>query len=153
VRAVGTEFGVSVADGEVVVTVAEGKVAVTDNTMAAARKGQTPPTPAVVPLGANEQITLSRDGSESVRRVDAEHELQWASGSIEGQGETIGEIVEQFNRRNSLRIVIDDPEVGRIALSYFKLQLDEPGTFADLVDTRSDVKAVRKRDAIHLEHE
>lgn len=106
-----------------------------------------------MPLGANEQITLSRDGSESVRRVDAEHELQWASGSIEGQGETIGEIVEQFNRRNSLRIVIDDPEVGRIALSYFKLQLDEPGTFADLVDTRSDVKAVRKRDAIHLEHE
>jgi len=151
VEAVGTQFGISRIDERVVVTVAEGSVAVSQMPASLARRlegtfrldddareppetgsrGATPsasrsapdehPTdPAVssgaassgrVALSAGEQATIPVRGPVQVQRVNVAHELAWARGRLIFDSKTVAEAVAEFNRRNRLQILIDDPSL------------------------------------------
>jgi len=160
VRAVGTEFGVSLLNGSVVVvTVAHGKVAVSKpnkgrfvvNDQSGAVANQ---SGAVTELVANQQLVMSRDKVEPVKQVDASHELQWASGYYEFRDETVNEAVVEFNRRNRKQIVIDDAGIGAIPLPFTTAALDDPDSFAVMLAARSDVRvAYEKSGVIRLKRE
>lgn len=139
VRAVGTEFGVSLMNASTaIVTVAHGKVAVSkhDDTLMTTieHAGK------VAELIEDQQIVLSDAGAQPVKQVDASRELQWATGYYEFRGETVREAVEQFNRRNRLKVVMSDPAIGAIAMPFTTVKLDDPETFVLMLAARPDVQ-------------
>jgi transmembrane sensor len=139
VRAVGTEFGVSLMNASTaVVTVAHGKVAVSKHddsrVTTIERAGK------VAELIEDQQLVLSDAGAQPVKQVDASRELQWATGYYEFRGETVREAVEQFNRRNRLKVVMSDPAIGAIAMPFTTVKLDDPETFVLMLAARPDVQ-------------
>jgi transmembrane sensor len=139
VRAVGTEFGVSLMNASTaVVTVAHGKVAVSkhnDARVIMIDRGSD-----VAELIEDQQIILSDSGVQPVKQVDASRELQWATGYYEFRGETVREAIEQFNRRNRLKVVMSDPAIGAIAMPFTTVKLDDPETFVLMLAARPDVQ-------------
>lgn len=138
VRAIGTEFGVSLVNtSTAVVTVAHGKVAVSKpNAGNVVADGAS----AVTQLVADQQIVMSASGEQPVKQVNATRELQWATGYYEFRGETVGEAVEEFNRRNKLQVVMSDPAIGAIAMPFTTVKLDDPESFAVMLAARPDVQ-------------
>lgn len=139
VRAVGTEFGVSLMNASTaIVTVAHGKVAVSKHNDA--RVTTIERAGAVAELIEDQQIILSVGGVQPVKQVDASRELQWATGYYEFRGETVREAIEQFNRRNRLKVVMSDPAIGAIAMPFTTVKLDDPETFVLMLAARPDVQ-------------
>ena len=139
VRAIGTQFGVSLLNGATaVVTVAHGKVAVTKPSNG--HRVADDASGAVTELVADQQIVMSAGGAEPVKEVDASRELQWASGYYEFRGETVGQAIDEFNRRNRLQVVMADPRIGEIAMPFTTVKLDDPETFAVMLAARPDVQ-------------
>jgi transmembrane sensor len=138
VRAVGTEFGVSLVNATTaVVTVAHGKVAVSKPNQGRFLIGG---SEAIADLVANQQLILSGDNAHPVKEVDADRELQWASGYYEFRGEKVKQAVAEFNRRNRMQVVLADPSVGEITMPFTTVRLDDPETFALMLGARPDVQ-------------
>jgi ferric-dicitrate binding protein FerR (iron transport regulator) len=91
-------------------------------------------------LVADQQLVMSLAGSQPVKQVDATRELQWATGYYEFRGETVGQAVEQFNRRNRLQVVMADPAIGVIAMPFTTVKLDDPESFVVMLAARPDVQ-------------
>jgi transmembrane sensor len=112
VRAVGTAFLVRLRGGghaEVLVT--EGRVIVSPAS-AAPREGA-PAAPLVV---AGEVATVSRDhfSLQRVSSVTVATRLAWTEGKIVLDEEPLARAVEQFNRYNSVKLVVGDPSLESI---------------------------------------
>ncbi len=138
VRAVGTEFGVSLVNASTaVVTVAHGKVAVSKPNQG---RFLINGIEAIADLVADQQLTLSGDAVQPVKQVDADRELQWASGYYEFRGERVAQAVAEFNRRNRMQVVLADPSVGEITMPFTTVRLDDPETFALMLGARPDVQ-------------
>lgn len=139
VRAVGTEFGVSLVNASTaVVTVAHGKVVVSKPTQGSFLV--TDITEPLADLIANEQLVMSSDKVQPVQQVDATRELQWATGYYEFRGEKVKQAVDEFNRRNRVQVVIADPAIGEITMPFTTVRLDDPETFAVMLGARPDVQ-------------
>lgn len=109
VRAVGTAFGVENGRRGVIVTVAEGKVAVARSRDDGAASGQEPSKPADVLLTAGQQITVQNSGAvETVRAVDTARALAWAEGQLVFENDTLAHVVTEFNRYNRTQLRISD---------------------------------------------
>ena len=139
VRAVGTEFGVSLmSSSTAIVTVAHGKVAVgkpnNGRIVTNQRAGE------VAELVADQQLVMSAGGTQPVKQVDASRELQWATGYYEFRGESVRDAIEHFNRRNRLQVVMSDPAIGAIAMPFTTVKLDDPETFVLMLAARPDVQ-------------
>jgi len=115
VQAVGTAFGVEKRDRRVVVTVAEGKVAVTSEAHPSGSAGGTlsvSETNARITLVAGQQVTVPQSGKAApVRAVDAGRALAWAQGRLVFENETLANVVAEFNRYNPVQLSISDPEL------------------------------------------
>jgi transmembrane sensor len=138
-RAVGTRFGVDRREDKVTVTVAEGTVAVVRAEQAAALERQVDLTVALA-LVADEGVEIPVN-APTVRlqkeKVNSAHALAWASGQLILQRESIGEAVAEFNRRNLLQIVIDDPAIANGHLCCV-FDAADPEAFAKLIAGMSD---------------
>ena len=154
VRAVGTEFGVTRRDdGRVLVTVKEGKVQVMQGAAAQLTEIRSESNSGSIVASApmalvkDEQIAISpRDWPVRVQSVDASSELAWAQGHLVFDGmTTILQAAQEFNRRNRIQIVIEDPLVAqRQACCVFSV--DDPESFAESVATSSKGTIVLLRD-------
>jgi transmembrane sensor len=131
VRAVGTAFGVESGERGVIVTVAEGKVAVgpskgrfpwragkndsiasrPDNRSSGAGAAIQAPA-AEIFLTAGQQLTVQSSGAaERVRTVDTARALAWAQGQLVFENETLADVVAEFNRYNRTQLRISDPRL------------------------------------------
>ena len=128
VRAVGTAFGVENGKRGVVVTVAEGKVAVGrtkgagasptviqhENIAAGSENGGTRSGDAKTPdaeifLTAGQQLKIPSSGSvDRVRAVDTARALAWAEGQLVFENDTLADVVAEFNRYNRTQLHIND---------------------------------------------
>jgi transmembrane sensor len=107
VRAVGTAFGVDRQSGGVVVTVAEGKVAVIRTMMTSLQSSQPDRLP--LALVANQQVTIRNTGPpEPVHKVDSGRALAWAEGRLVFENDRVSSVVAQFNRYNHVQIHVTD---------------------------------------------
>ena len=160
VHAVGTQFGVTRRDDQVFVTVKEGKVAVTQGGAERSPITHDNSGPAVAPdnapvaLVADEQITVSaRTWPIKAQRVDASRELAWAEGHLRfDDNTTVAQAAEQFNRRNRIQILVDDPGIAA-KLVCCAFNIDDPESFAQSVATGSrkhDVALVRDGTVLRL---
>ncbi len=133
VRATGTRFAVARDERNVVVTVEEGRVLVTDG---GGRAG-------AVALTAAEQVTISGAWPPVVEHVNTARELAWSNRHLEFEDDTIAAAAEEFNRRNRVQIVVD-PSLGSRQVRG-RFQADDPASFADSI--AAGVKGVVTRPA------
>jgi transmembrane sensor len=146
-RAVGTRFGVARSEDRVRVTVAEGTVAVVRSEQAAALEHAVDLSVAVA-LVADQGVEIPVNALPTVplhvEKVNSSLALAWASGVLNLQGATVGEAVTEFNRRNRLQIVIDDPAITNGHLGGVFDPAD-PEHFARLVSRMGDdIELVRE---------
>jgi transmembrane sensor len=142
VRATGTRFAVSRGDRDVVVTVEEGTVLVS-NGVAGSR---------AVTLAAAEQVTVSSVWPPAVEHVNAARELAWSDRRLvfEGDTDTVAEAVEEFNRRNRVQIMVD----ARLGSGQVRgvFNADDPVSFAEwLAVARKDISVRQSGDVIRLQ--
>ena len=107
VRAVGTSFTVKKLDGEpLAVMVAEGIVELTRATI------QRP-----VRIAANNMVTVGERSVApkpvAISREEVARETAWKAGRIAFEGESLSEASAEFARYSDIRIIVDDPTVGR----------------------------------------
>ncbi len=105
VRAVGTAFGVESGSRGVVVTVAEGKVAVADSPKARSSGAE-------IFLTAGQQVTVPDSGAVApVRAVDTTRALAWAQGQLVFENDTLADVIQEFNRYNRVQLSITDAQL------------------------------------------
>jgi transmembrane sensor len=143
-RAVGTQFDVDFRANRTTLTVVEGKVAVVpegeatgasaalENPKASSRQtgsagGATPPSPLIV--AASERLIITSAGSatpEPVANVAAA--TAWVQRRLVFDHRPLAEVVEEFNRYNRARIVLEDPRLQQEEVTGV-FQSDDPASF------------------------
>jgi transmembrane sensor len=169
VRAVGTAFGVERKLQGVVVTVAEGKVAVlasgsplpevnevskegetTPNTPRGARQTRSVLSREVL-LTAGQQVTMRPSGAtEPVRKVDSDRELAWAKGRLVFADETVATAVEKFNRYNRIQLHVGDEALARRPVSGV-FDASDPESFIAFLQTVTSVHVIRSDSEIIMQ--
>lgn len=156
VRAVGTQFGVEQSREGIVVTVAEGKVAVRPSDMAAdrnimssgsppaGRAGATAPsTAAEMLLTAGQQVIVPRRGpAEPVRTVDTDRELAWVAGRLVFDNERVADVIEEFNRYNVVQLHVTSPQLAQRLVSGV-FDASEPESFIGFMQSVAPVNVRR----------
>jgi transmembrane sensor len=144
VRAVGTVFAVRASGQRVDVTVTEGVVEVTD--------AQAPDEGAIHRVTANEHALIVAQHKVKVQPIhsdQAERRLAWRDGMADFNGESLAEAIEEINRHNHRRIVVDDAALAnRPVVGTFRAS-DAEG-FAATVATAFDAQRIDSGDVIHL---
>ena len=149
VRAVGTSFSVRLEEtGAVRVLVREGVVEVT-------RDGQ--PTPVrvsadVLAEAASSAAGAGDAGAVSTRQVGAEavaRGLAWRDGMLSFNGESLAEAAAEFDRYSSVRIVIDDPRLGRETLTGL-FSVSDPQGFAKAAASALNGKVSQSGNEVHI---
>lgn len=138
-RAVGTSFAVETRMQDVIVTVTEGKVAVSVSPPGA---GNAEPELAAM-LIADQQLTVGGGAaSASVRKVDSQRELAWASGRLVFEDTPLPSVLEQFNRYNRVQMRVDDPELAQRRISG-SFNASDPNSFLAFMQTVAHVQVTR----------
>jgi transmembrane sensor len=122
VRAVGTEFDVNRKATATVITVVEGRVSVSTPAIAA----QLPPTlgsgasGAVVPVvlvSAGEQLTVTAQTVSRPKPADAAAATAWVQKRLMFEETPLSDVADEFNRYNTLPLIIEDPQVQHLRIS------------------------------------
>jgi transmembrane sensor len=104
--ALGTRFQVQREGQRVLVTLAEGSVAVT---------GDATPMPWREKLIPGEQISLTTDAQRGARRtVDAQMVTSWSRGRLVFRSTPLSEALEEVNRYGDRKIRLGDPELAQM---------------------------------------
>lgn len=137
VRAVGTAFGVESGSRGVVVTVAEGKVAVIDSPKAQASGAE-------IFLTAGQQVTVQDSGAVApVREVDTTRALAWAQGQLVFENDTLADVVREFNRYNRVQLSITDAQLAARKVSGVFEATDSETLLAFIRESGSDISITR----------
>lgn len=174
VRAVGTVFGVERQREGVMITVAEGKVAVLSskhpvtNEPTGAVAAQFPtqvtrehseeilapdagavathvPDAGAVMLVANQQVTMTAGEANPVHSVDSRKALAWAEGKLIFDHEPVSAVIEAFNRYNRLQLHVTDASLARRPVSG-TFRASDPESFVAFIQTVTRVRVVRGGD-------
>ena len=139
VRATGTRFAVDRREHDVIVTVEEGTVVVSDG------RGRT----GAVSLTASEQLTVSGQWPPDIQHVDAARKLAWSNRHLVFADDTVAAAAGEFNRFNRVQLLVD-PALGSEQVRGV-FHADDPASFADTIAKARKGIAVREsRDLIRL---
>ncbi len=152
VRAVGTAFNVRLAADAVEVLVTEGKVAVVDRATAAAagsaHAGARAPAPTLLVAHERARIaTVAAPAAPVVEKVAPEtvrETLSWQERRLVFAETPLRDVVAEFNRRNRLQLVLDDPALAARPVDG-TFAADNVEGFVRLLETTGAV-AVERRD-------
>ncbi len=145
VRAVGTAFNVRLVAETVDVLVVEGRVEVAS--VAPAPSVPVAPAPQLV---AGERLQLARAAPSRVPPVEKiapesiRALLAWQEPLTTFSDAPLREVVERFNRRNALQIVLGDPAIGDRRIGGV-IALDQVENFVRLLEQDGDLVADRSR--------
>jgi len=140
VHAVGTAFNVRMQPDQIQVLVTEGKVRV-DEPSAPARVILSTPL-----LVAGERAVISTVENEPavlVAGMNARQiatELAWQPQRLEFVGMPLSEILADFNRHNSIQLVLGDADLADLRIGG-TFRADNPAAFVRLLETGFDIRA------------
>lgn len=153
VRAVGTAFNINVGVHQVEVLVTEGRVRVDDalkgvSVLAPTASGEAPV------LVAGEKVTLGvlPQAPAAVARVSAAEVAQllaWRPDLLEFESTPLAAVVEAFNRRNTVQLVIGDPALRSVPI-VASFRADNVDGFVRLLELTAGVRAERRGGVIVL---
>jgi len=151
VRAVGTEFNVSLRPDSVDVLVTEGRVQV-DRSPGLAAAGQPLQTVAVVSAGQETVVALQggpdRPAVATVNAAVIREELAWQGPRLEFSDTPLAEVASQFNRYNAVQLELSDPVLGAQPVGG-SFKAENVDAFVRLLTSGKDVAADRP-DAGHI---
>jgi transmembrane sensor len=148
VRAVGTAFGVDRQSGGVVVTVAEGRVAIMRTMVTSLQPSQPDRLP--LALVANQQVTISKSGpAEPIHKVDSGRALAWAEGRLVFENDSVSAVVAQFNRYNHVQIHVTDAALSARPISGV-FDATDPESFIAFFQSVAAVRVDRGDDHINI---
>jgi transmembrane sensor len=142
VRAVGTQFGVSIDRDEVTVSVLEGRVLVQP---AAAGSGAAPL------VAANESVryrsggTIGTVGAADVNRING-----WREGKLVFEGVPLADAVAEYNRYTTRKVVLRSGEIGRQYVSG-TLRIGDAQALVFLLRESLGLNVVEQGDVIYVE--
>lgn len=139
VRVVGTKFDVRHRDGELAVTVAEGKVQV--------RPAER--TSAAVMLTSGQKLDIAASGAAQLSRVDPQEAFSWRSGRLVYRDEPLSKVVADLNCQFEQQIEIGDPELANIAITGV-IVLDDPGAVTQRLSLMLPIRSVRSDRGLQL---
>ena len=140
VRATGTRFAVSRRGRDVIVTVEEGRVLVSDGAAGSN----------AVALTAAQQVKVSGTWPPMVEHVDPARELAWSDRRLVFERDTVGAAAEEFNLRNRVQIIVD-PALGSEQVRGV-FNADDPASFAEfMAAAKKGVVVQRSGDVIRLQ--
>jgi len=116
VRDVGTQFDVRSRRGELVVTVAEGKVQVSPLSPAGGR---------AYLLTAGERLSVADTGVEQLKAVDPRETFSWRAGRLVYRDQPLADVVADLNRQFVEQIEISDPDLAKTPITGVVV-LDDP---------------------------
>lgn len=168
VRAVGTQFDVNREVTGTVVTVLEGRVAVSarDTTSSVNRSSSAPrgigQTPAVIashgganaPLrpvlvSAGQQVTIAAEGVPMPRPADLTAATAWRRHQLIFDSSRLADVVDEFNRYNHRQLVIDSPSLDELEISGVYASTD-PSSFVRFLRELPNVVVTNSEGEIHL---
>jgi transmembrane sensor len=114
VRAVGTQFDVYRSRGGAIVTVVEGRVAVTQASGGGVQMSGQKAMAEPLYLVAGEQVTVGAEKVPHPVHTDVATATAWTERKLVFEGAALGHVVEEFNRYNVRRVVIADPELEEV---------------------------------------
>jgi transmembrane sensor len=150
VQAVGTQFDVYRRSAGTVVTVLEGRVAVSGDTVRGPAPSKLESTGSgAVLLSAGEQIIVTPTAILAPQATNVEAAIAWTRKKLVFDAAPLSEVVAEFNRYSHQRLVLDDAALDEIRIS---------GVFASggvehlvqFLQQRFDVIATTSDDQIHL---
>jgi transmembrane sensor len=141
VRAVGTAFSVHRHDDGADVLVTEGVV----ETWTVGEEERR----VKVEAGSKAYVAEYEPPKPIAAAADIERSLAWRDGQIVLEGETLDDAVAQFNRYNTRKLVISDPDLAEEKL-VGQFRATEPLTFAGAVATTLGATVVEDGDTIRL---
>jgi transmembrane sensor len=155
VRAVGTAFNTRLDADAVEVVVTEGRVAVAKLNP---ENGSVPPgppafaAPAAVwaEVGAGQRGIVSLTTAAAPRisdltPVETKHLLEWKAPRLQFAETPLSVAIEEFNRRNALRLVVADRDLGTVPIGG-TFRADNPEGFARVLELTLELKATRHGD-------
>ncbi len=142
-RAVGTEFNVRFQPHEVEVIVTEGTVAVQSSSIENLGS-QSPASEAFIEVNQRVKVDLNSDELvpliESISEETVARELIWQPVLIDFENVPLSEIVDEFNRRNPVQMVIVDASVNEARLSSM-FWSDNVNGLIRLLESNFEIKA------------
>lgn len=149
IRVVGTQFAVRQNKSVVEVIVREGKVEVVPD---ASRPSTADGAPVKVALAAGKRLQFEpKPGRLDIAAVDAERLTSWRHGSVEFDGSTLDEVIEEMNRHFDTPLVLDDEALRSHRISG-RFRVGDSESFAASLAERFDLQQFRQANAIHLRH-
>jgi transmembrane sensor len=147
--AIGTRFDVRLHQNSTVVTVAQGRVAVGPSQLPDYPNTNSYPGPEFVQVGANQQISVNRDGWPAAPvAADAQQTTAWLHRQIMFQHETLERVATEFNRYAPTPFEITTPALRALEISGV-FATDDPEAFIaflrSLDGVRVEVTATRIR--------
>lgn len=154
IRAVGTAFDVRTTGSSVEVIVHEGKVDIRPDIPSAPHGANVPEnTPAASPasrLSAGERIRADAGQLQPVEPINADAlqaALAWHGGAATFAGVPLRDVVERFNRHNTVKLAITDSQLAarRIGGTF---SLDRIDALVHLLEQEGDVAVDRSREGV-----
>ncbi|MEY4939698.1 MAG: hypothetical protein RIQ93_1433 [Verrucomicrobiota bacterium] len=149
VRAIGTEFAVSVAPAAVDVLVTEGRVAV-ERIVADASPVVEPTAPTFLEAGNRTVVPVALVGQtpleiQPVAAPQIASALAWRVMRVEFTATPLGEIVARLNHQNRAQLALADPALADLRISGI-FWLNDPDGFARLVEASAGLQTKSDRD-------
>jgi transmembrane sensor len=133
VRVVGTQFDVRNRQGELIVTVARGKVQV--------RPTDSGATGRAFLLTPGQRLEIDRAGVEELKAVDPQEAFSWRAGRLVYRGQPLADVVADLNRQFVEQIEIADPELGKIPITGV-IVLDDPRSITTRLSLMLPIRSV-----------
>jgi transmembrane sensor len=155
VRAVGTQFDVNRGQNGTTVTVIEGRVAVLNEVAALPTAlGFAAPHPeaavsAATYVSAGEQVTVTTAQVSKPHHTDVTAVTAWTQHRLIFDGTRLSDVVEQFNRYNTRRLVIEAPELADFHVSGVYASTD-PASLIRFLREQPGVQVIESDDAVHI---
>jgi transmembrane sensor len=139
----GTVFDVELVEGQLLVTLLEGRVSIAGS--------NAPVNPAQGrELTPGQQIVVKRNGTEELHRdVNLEMATSWRDGKLVFKDQPLEDVVARLNRHSRLQIRIDDPRISSMLISG--VYTGDTGAFIDAVEQYFAIRVVYTRNnVLHL---
>ena len=152
VRVIGTEFDVDEKDRGTVVTVVDGRVAVS-RANARPDRGQSEVRPGGqegVFVSAGERIDMAEGARSSPTRINASSATAWTQGKIILQAATLAEVVESFNRYSQRRLTAMDQ--GEVPFRLSGVFSTDPDFLIRYLRERADIEVQESATGIRIVH-
>lgn len=117
VKAVGTQFDVYRKGSQTVVTVLEGRVAVTGREQVSATPTTSGASVEPVLLSAGEQAVIRPSAVIAAQPANVEAAVAWTDGLLMFESTPLREVVHEFNRHNLKPLVIEDESLQSLEIS------------------------------------